>query len=119
MSRKSYKRKAKKRKKDILTRALIIAPFLSSVLILLIYGITERLILWLVAVSSLSWFVLTSVYLYTLITDKSKIISKDAYYKGKSLTSEGAAFFAYIYAVFMFAIGVMLAFIFFRELKIV
>ncbi|MBR2020043.1 MAG: hypothetical protein IKA05_06570 [Clostridia bacterium] len=101
---------------DILLFLPFFLPFFLSFSLLLVYGFTERLNLWLIALSSFSWFLLTAVYVYILITNKKIIIKQDAFYKGKPITQNEATFFAYIFAVIFLALGTMLAIMLFREL---
>ena len=90
--------------------------FALTLALLLIYGFTKRLFIWLIALSSFSWFALSGIFLFVLLTDKSVLIKKDAFYKGKPISQKEAAFFGYVYAGIFLAIGTILAFLFFREL---
>ena len=109
-------KKQKQQRLKILLDILIILPFVLSFSLLLVYGFTERLYLWLIALSSFSWFLLTAVYVYVLITNKKIIIKQDAFYKGKPITQNEATFFAYMFAVIFLALGTMIAIMFFREI---
>ena len=109
-------KKRKQQRLKILLDILLFLPFFLSFSLLLVYGFTERLNLWLIALSSFSWFLLTAVYVYILITNKKIIIKQDAFYKGKPITQNEATFFAYIFAVIFLALGTMLAIMLFREL---
>ena len=110
------KKKRKQQRLKILLDILLFLPFFLSISLLLVYGFTERLNLWLIALSSFSWFLLTAVYVYILITNNKIIIKQDAFYKGKPITQNEATFFAYIFAVIFLALGTMLAIMLFREL---
>jgi len=112
----AMKKKRKQQRLKILLDILLFLPFFLSFSLLLVYGFTERLNLWLIALSSFSWFLLTAVYVYILITNKKIIIKQDAFYKGKPITQNEATFFAYIFAVIFLALGTMLAIMLFREL---
>ena len=109
-------KKKKQQRLKILLDVLIILPFVLSFSLLLVYGFTERLYLWLISLSSFSWFLLTAVYVYILITNKKIIIKQDAFYKGKPITQKEVTFFAYLFAVIFLTLGTMLAIMFFREL---
>ena len=109
-------KKQKQQSLKILLDILIILPFVLSFSLLLVYGFTERLYLWLIALSSFSWFLLTAVYVYILITNKKIIINQGAFYQGKPITQKDATFFAYLFAVIFLALGTMLAIMFFREI---
>ena len=109
-------KKERERRLKILLDILMFIPFVFSFALLSIYGFTEHLPLWLIAISSLSWFLLTAVYVYTLITNKKIIIKQDAFYQGKPITQNEATFFAYLFAVIFLALGTMLAVMFFREI---
>ncbi len=109
-------KKQKQQRLKILLDILIILPFVLSFSLLLVYGFTERLYLWLIALSSFSWFLLTAVYVYILITNKKIIIKQGAFYKGKPITKNETTFFAYMFAVIFLALGTMLFIMFFREI---
>ncbi len=110
-------KRAKQRRLNILLDILMFIPFILSFALLLIYAFTERLYLWLIALSSFSWFLLTAVYVYILITNKRIIVKQDAFYKGKPITPKEALFFAYMFAVIFLALGTMFAIMFFREIR--
>ena len=109
-------KKERERRLKILLDILMFIPFVFSFALLSIYGFTEHLPLWLIALSSFSWFLLTGLYVYILITNNRIIISQYAFYQGKPITPKEALFFAYTFAVIFLAFGTMLAVMFFREI---
>lgn len=108
--------KKKQRRQKVLLDILTILAFVLLFSVLFIYGFTEQVFLGLVALSSFSWFLLTGLYVYILITNKKVIINPGASYHGKPITPKEATFFAYVYAVIFLCLGTMLAIMFFREI---
>lgn len=117
MSQKALKRRRIQRRQMILSWIVGCAPFILSFIMMMVHGITGKIVLWLAGLSTIAWFVLTGGYIYALI-NKWEVVSlkKPAYYKGKPITPKEAKFFAYAYAVIPFAIGVLSAILFFKEM---
>lgn len=109
-------RKRKQKVRQLGTAVCICAPFVLLFATLFVYGFTNTFFPWLTGITAVSWFILTGVYTYTLIKNPKKIITGDAFYYGKRLSWKETLFFAYVYDVLIFAIGVFAAVIFFREL---
>ena len=115
MSKKNSKRKSTQRKQTILTYVFGLLPFVLSFTLLLIYGFTKNLVLWLAALSSISWLVLAGGYIYALANKWDSVSLKNSVYKMKPVTSKEATFFHCLFAIIFIALGVVLAIVFFRE----
>ena len=75
----------------------------------------KNIVLWLAALSSISWFVLAGGYIYALANKWESVSLKNSVYKMKPIASKEATFFHCLFAIIFIALGVVLAIVFFRE----
>ncbi len=111
MSRKGHKRNTKKQKHSVLV-AFTIPPFVLSSISIVLYGICELKLLWLLAATSLSWLVVTGVLLY--VFNKDKYIAFKEY-----VPKDEASFLASFYVASSMALSVLFIMMFFKELSII
>ena len=111
MSRKGYKRKTEKQKYGVFA-VFTIAPVLLSIISIVLFGICELKLLWLLAATSLSWLVLTGVLLYVFNKDKYIVFKEDV------PLDEASVLYSFYVALSM-ALCVLFMIMFFKELNIV